>query len=144
MTGGRVHESLSSPGPLACSRLGGALVGVPAQRRTGRGQSWRRGRGPSKAGRRLRPQPSCTGTALFKGGGTGGEGCSPCGSGGDVNGENDKECGPRRRGSASGVAAAAGAARSRLTAGVDMPCNAKKRPPRTSQGPGRAHVRKRI
>src|SRR5699024_6324660 len=65
MTGGRVHESLSSPGPLACSLLGGALVGVPAQRRTGRGQSWRRGRGPSKAGRRLRPQPSCTGTTMF-------------------------------------------------------------------------------
>lgn len=36
-----------------------------------------RGGDQAKAGRRLRPQPSCTGTVLFKGGGTGGEGCSP-------------------------------------------------------------------
>ena len=51
----------------------------------------------AKAGRRLRPQPSCTGTTMFTAWGAGQQGCRPRRRGDDVRGG---DLGPRVRGAA--------------------------------------------
>ena len=95
----------------------------------------------AKAGRRLRPQPCCTGTVLFKGGGTGGEGCSPRAWSGDP------EVFPVQ--TQEGRAARAGRAVN-LSAGLSQPllpkpataATQKKRPPQHPREgtPGRARA----